>query len=364
MAYYEGKTIAFSHKGGFWKTRYSYAPTCYGAVDNVMISTNKSLLWEHGINASHNNFYGDQFKSSVTVVSNEDPSAVKLFKALSIKSNSNDWVGDVKTNIKGNNLANKEYQLGAIKGFVTKEGNQYTELPRDLVNSSSHIDYVCQLNAIVMESSLIDTDGLGNNPAGTPQWRWWWNTKVATEPNTSILGGASSMAVFVNADGDAYTLQARNADGLNWQLNPFNGYDEGFERTVYIYSYVNKPPAGLYSSQGIINTEFAEVGTTQIILEQRGSATGAINSWGSHPNIHTDVLLFDKIADTIEANEGDWSTIHLYSASSPEINGDPMRGDFLHLTLTNNSAEPVETYAINVDFENTTLDSSSKGIAS
>jgi hypothetical protein len=53
--------------------------------------------------------------------------------------------------------------------------------------------------------------------------------------------------------------------------------------------------------------------------------------------------------------------MHLYVVSNPAINGDPMRGHYLYLDLSNNSTTPVETYAINVDYENTKLDGSVGG---
>ena len=396
MAYYEGKTIAFSHKGGFWKTRYSYAPTCYGAVDNVMISTNKSLLWEHGINASHNNFYGDQFKSSVGVVSNEDPSAVKLFKALSIKSNSNDWVGWARTNIKGNNLANKEYQLGRIDGFVTKEGNQYSELPRDLVNSNSHLDYVCQLDSLInlddLEFFLGDFDesgdvgaadlllfladfgssegGLGDldldgsvgasdlllflsnfgeqgselgtpasiqslffdismpSPISIPGIGWKANI-LNSPPTTPILGGAASQAIFVNTNDEPFILYSASS---SWSLYPYNDI-----------------------------TPFA-VPNTEDNLGGPGSVY--IHSYNSDGTVMLGVggnLTLDSLTELINLLKDlgpEWDVIQLYSLSDPKINGDPMRGNYLQLELTNSSTTPVETYAINVDFENTKLDGS------
>ena len=33
-----GMTVAYSNGGGFWKTRYSFLPSCYGWVDRVMIT--------------------------------------------------------------------------------------------------------------------------------------------------------------------------------------------------------------------------------------------------------------------------------------------------------------------------------------
>ena len=399
MAYYEGKTIAFSHKGGFWKTRYSYTPTCYGAVDNVMISTNKSLLWEHGINASHNNFYGDQFKSSVTVVSNEDPSAVKLFKALSIKSNSNDWVGDVKTNIKGNNLANKEYQLGLIQGFVTKEGNQYSELPRGLVNSNSHLDYVCQLDSFINLDGLeffvgdfdesgdvatadlleflgvfgssegglgdLDLDGsvgasdllqflvnfgeqgseLGTpasiqslffdismpSPISIPGIGWKANI-LNSPPTTPILGGAASIAIFINTDDEPFILY-NGSSGWTFQSLPSNDIT----------------PAGVPSTEINLGNPFGHA-----YVHSYNSDGTVMLGVGGNPTLDRLTELINFLKDL----GPEWDVIQLYSLSDPRINGDPMRGNYLHLELTNSSTTPVETYAINVDFENTKLDGS------
>lgn len=397
MAYYEGKTIAFSHKGGFWKTRYSYAPTCYGAVDNVMISTNKSLLWEHGINVNHNNFYGDQFKSSVTVVSNEDPSAVKLFKALSIKSNSNDWVGDVKTNFKWNGLNNKEFQLGAIKGFVTKEGNQYSELPRDLINSNSHLDYVCQLDSLINLDGLeffvgdfdesgdvatadlltflaafgssegglgdLDLDGsvtsadlllflsnfgqqgseLGTpasiqslffdismpSPISIPGIGWKANI-LNSPPTTPILGGAASWAIFVNTNDEPFLLYNGSS---GWSLQAFN----------------DSSPAGLVNSESSLSSNFGYV-----YVHSYSSDGTVMLGVGGNPTLDRLTELINFLKDL----GPEWDVIQLYSLSDPRINGDPMRGNYLHLELTNSSTTPVETYAINVDFENTKLDGS------
>ena len=344
MGSYTGTTIAFSHKGGFWKTRYSYTPTCYAAVDNVMISNNKTdsaayenqnaLFWEHEVNVTHNSFYGKVEKSTLTVVSNQDPSAVKLFKALSLESNSNSWTGRAATNINPAGSPQNELQSGLINGFITKEGNQYSELPKSLNNSSSHIDYVCQIDSIA-EDGFVDYDwsspdagmvdftiGIGNNTG--------WRTNVlVSPPNTSILGGRNSLAVFVNDVNQASVLQYISTD-VNvgeWSFVPFTAWDGVTENRVYIHSY---------------NSD--------------GTIVFAINT----TSIQTQTL--SDLADFIANLTSDWDTIQLYSASSPAINGDPMRGQYIRLHLENTSTTPVETYAINVDFENTKLDGSKPAV--
>lgn len=398
MANYTGKTIAFSHKGGFWKTRYSYTPTCYAVVDNVMISTNKTSLdtstnstaffWEHEVNAKRNVFYETQYKSSLTLVSNQDPSAVKLFKALSLESNSKDWVGTAATNINPAGAPQNELQLGSIKGFVTKEGNQYSELPKSLNNSNSNLDYVCQLDSIIDSSMLtgldelsadLNNDGVvdvsdiliflgqfgGLDPLGiadldldgtvttndllllTAQFgtftsnadssnlffdlsqpllslvaSGWAASVLSSSLNTPLLGGGGSQAVFVSALEDVYTL--------SYSSNAWNFVNFVSETTVFNvnspYVYVHS-----YTSDG------------NVILGVSGDVT------------------LDAITALISFTNSlgpEWDTIQLYSITSPDINGDPMRGQYLHLHLENDSTTPVETYAINVDFENTKLDGS------
>jgi hypothetical protein len=327
MAQYEGITIAFSHKGGFWKSRYSYTPTCYASIDNVMISNNNSstigddnFFWEHSSIATRNSFYGTSYPSQITIVSNQDPSAVKIFKSLSIESNSNNWVGTAKTNINPIGAPQNELQSGDIKGFVTKEGNQYSELPRSLTNSSSHIDFICILSEIaaVDEDSYPVQAALGN-PAGTA-----WDVEIETIPNVSVLSGAGGVALFISNDNK---LKYISTNTPTFQVLPFTDYREAMSNSpVYVYSY--------NANQGTITFAYNTNGTT---------------SPSDASTLHN-----------LVASAG--LTPRLYIATSPEINGDPMRGNYLYLTLTNTSTTPVETYAVNVDFENTKLDGS-KGAA-
>ena len=402
MGNYTGTTIAFSHKGGFWKTRYSYTPTCYAAVDNVMISNNKTpstdytnqnaLFWEHEVNVTHNSFYGKVEKSTLTVVSNQDPSAVKLFKALSLESNSNSWTGRAATNINPAGSPQNELQSGLINGFITKEGNQYSELPKSLNNSNSNLDYVCEISTIVDISLLsnvlgdLDSTGqvsvadlllllsefgnVGDEDEGSPAdlnldgavsvtdlllllgnfgqnvdgvtldqlffslnsgliiGTGWSAPVLSSSFNTPLLGGSGSKAVFVNSLGVAYTL---NLIGEEWVFTvldlttpqPFIVNDPS---TVYIHSY---------NSDGSISLGIGG----NLTLAQFTDLVNFTNDLGS-----------------------EWNTIQLYSVTSPAINGDPMRGQYIRLHLENNSTTPVETYAINVDFENTKLDGSKGSI--
>tara|TARA_R110002020_G_scaffold139134_1_gene309877 strand:- start:587 stop:2608 length:2022 start_codon:yes stop_codon:yes gene_type:complete len=115
-------------------------------------------IWRHDTNPVHNKFYAvdTQFTqkgddSSIEVVVNDNSSATKIFKSLSLEANTSLWQGEVYTNDfrgegiveKGNENSqyNKAYvreQRGEFLRFIEKEGNQYSAVPRDIKNISPH----------------------------------------------------------------------------------------------------------------------------------------------------------------------------------------------------------------------------------
>jgi hypothetical protein len=320
MAYFRGQTLAFSHKGGFWKTRYSFTPTCYASVDNKFISTNGKHpdagedvddvnFWMHESSMDHNNFYGKSFPSRIVVVANMAPSSVKLFKALSIESNSNEWTGMCSTNINPLGSPQNDLQMGDIKGFITKEGTQYTDLPRDLSNSDSHIDYCCGIDAIIDDNTSFDA----NIPEGSFQAvSATFRANLFGPPPAVSINGGEGVALFF----DGETFRYFNMDG---EVFVYTNYSEAVNNNaVYV--------------------EFYDGVDRDVVF------TGRL----SQPNF--DVAQLSEAVANIGTS--------VYVVSNPDINGDPMRGHYIYLDLRNNSSYPVETYAINVDFEGTTLDAS------
>ena len=127
-------------------------PTAYATVDNNVVSCNSkwpggegdatSKIWRHDANETRNNFYGFQYDTSLAFVSNYNPSSTKIYKSLSIETNSSLWSGHVSTNIHPSGSVNSnEYQFGELKGFQRKEGIMYAAMPRSEVNSSANIAY-------------------------------------------------------------------------------------------------------------------------------------------------------------------------------------------------------------------------------
>jgi hypothetical protein len=156
---FNGTTVAFSTRANVWKTRYSFTPSCYMTMDNDFLSSNRmgamtnEILYKHDVNYTYNSFYGDvSVPSTIEVVSNQNPSAVKIFKALSLETDAKVWNGSVYTNKTRDSYA---YQEGALNPFVQKEGNQYVDMPRSATNSSSNITFVGTINIDGFDSQEI-----------------------------------------------------------------------------------------------------------------------------------------------------------------------------------------------------------------
>ena len=80
-------TLSFSPSVKGWPSFYSFVPEVMIGMNSYLYSFNGGNLYRHNTNETRNNFYGVQYTSKITGVVNEEPSAVKVFKAMSLESN-------------------------------------------------------------------------------------------------------------------------------------------------------------------------------------------------------------------------------------------------------------------------------------
>lgn len=318
---FKGVTFAFSRKDKVWRTRYSFTPTAYARVDNILVSTNgrhgadsdsPTPFWRHDVNGVRNNFYGFQYSTSVAFVSNYNPSSVKIFKALSIESNSSSWSGFVSTNINpsGGESIN-EYQNGAINSFVRKEGTMYAEVPRSARNSTANFSYafgsISPVNESFPQGSSLD---IGLTPANP----YVYLDLEVSKMGERIVAGSSNLAIF-NINGTKSYITDLGPVGVETST-----YQDmvGVAAVVDSYDKVNK-----------IVTVKIPVRTTLM---------------AQYPWSWIDELLVDNNS--------------VYIATSPKLDGDSMRGPYMNVYLTNTSTGPIEAFSFNVDYEPTKLDHS------
>jgi len=327
-------TIAFSEKFNSWTTRYSFEPTCYSTTGNKMVSFNDNgSAWLHDSNEDRCSFYGNAGGASIEVVSNQDPSAVKMFKSLSLETNGSGWSGKVFTN---DEYSGNEKQEGDILAsfFKNKEGFKYTDMPRSKVNSSN----------IVVVGSTLDLPIVA---AGVPYTAFdsIINSEIVAQ-GLFITGGA-----VVGGDGALQTFDFNipvRVPGGSIQANkpllyktPEGGIEEllGVNIVGYGDDFVR---LSILINQEDVPYPFEPLGST-FYFPDLNDALGAA--------LYSTEITDDDIPQSVMSG----NAVLLVSYDS-EVEGDQMRGPYARVMLETQTTEPFELHAINVDYEFSKLD--------
>ena len=90
-------TVCFDEATNGWPTRKSFIPEFAISMNNTYYSYNNGELWEHdATEVPYNNFYSKQYKSTIQLEINDDPSVIKSYKTLGYEG-SKDWTASVTT---------------------------------------------------------------------------------------------------------------------------------------------------------------------------------------------------------------------------------------------------------------------------
>jgi hypothetical protein len=148
----EDNTVSFKENVSGWSSRKSFIPESGVSLGSTYYTFKEGDLWEHNSSSTINNFYGNQYYSSLTMLFNASPGSSKGFKTLnytgskSVKyNNSKDaiiengwWTENIQTDL----------QKGKIPYFVNKENKWF--------------------NFIKGNESTVDTSSLSVQGIGSP----------------------------------------------------------------------------------------------------------------------------------------------------------------------------------------------------
>lgn len=295
-------TFAFSKRQKAWTTRYSFVPTCYANCGDVMLSSADGLgVWKHDVNPTRNSFYGTAYPCSLDVVFNDYPSEVKVFKALSIETNKDVWIGKFLTNQEHEDENNQESHdlLATLKD---KEGMKYVELPRSSTNSTANI---YPFYSIVVNDDTISEASDNQSPTGS------------FEVSLSILNDGRSPSFSVGVE-----LLAVVSNNLL-----------SFEEFINL----NYPSLSNIAFIGGANKSIRIVSVNNDVAVIRSSRPPGLSG-------NFDVFI-EAFAEFI-------SLSRLYVKSPSSVNGDQMRGPYLKARLScPDTSGPVEINAVNIDYE-------------
>lgn len=126
-------TILYNTDNNRWHSRQSYRPdyVCSNAL--VFVSFSNGALYVHNDNLTRNNFYGVQYDTTITVVSNINPQQVKVFDSVWVQANKvfgSPNIGDINILPSANYPNGMASRLIAAK-FRAKESVFYADYMRD-----------------------------------------------------------------------------------------------------------------------------------------------------------------------------------------------------------------------------------------
>ena len=111
---FSDETVSYKQGLQGWPTRKSFIPESGVSLNNVYYTFKGSKIWSHN-NEIRNNFYDTQYKSTIKLIFNGNPSKVKNFKTISYEGDS----GWVTPNI------TTDMQTGKVPSYIPKEGMYY-----------------------------------------------------------------------------------------------------------------------------------------------------------------------------------------------------------------------------------------------
>lgn len=160
-----GVTISFREDSNTWGSDYSYQPEMMIKFLDDFLAVKNGNLWLHNDNPIRNNFYGVQYSSKVRFYININPTTIKLFYGLRVKSNKV-WYSPGDTDIliyateeKPNGMASR---LKKNK-FVSLYGDWFADFLRNLLDPrfENSLDALLggdELRGDLMELNLINDD--------------------------------------------------------------------------------------------------------------------------------------------------------------------------------------------------------------
>ena len=171
-------TITFKESNDGWESRKSFLKESGISLNGKYYTFKNGLLWLHEANDTYNNFYGQQYDSSLDFIMNDAPDSVKVFKTLNYAgSKARDYKYNINGGSKNYNLAEiqannlmpsneivnqgwytnwikTDLQEGSIKTFVNKEGKYYNYIK----GLSTYFDDNCNNN---VDSNEFSVQGIG-----------------------------------------------------------------------------------------------------------------------------------------------------------------------------------------------------------
>ena len=356
------ETIAFSAKSLDWKTRYSFTPLAYAKSNNKFVSFTKpddsppdaSGVHLHDSSQQYNTFYDVNHKSSISIVTNNDPSATKIFEAFSVEGSKGDWSAEFRTS-----TGEEQYSSFPANTMIEKEGKHYIDIPKNTLNKSMMLTYVGETTIkFLKEASSYAGNTETNKIRGTskihsiPSRLGFMLPSYTAEQLYGFGLGQQEVGDFIIISDDLKDNVFRYVESLySRQLVPFDSAPFGLEDHFI----------GVGNETELIDEAMSEDPYRRISYEAFSNSIIYDANAGGNQSLSFDYQPFAELwgddfgfLNTQFAN----LPISIYSVSYVEQNGEDMRGEYMIVDIERSGTDYYELYAINVDQHKTKLDHS------
>jgi hypothetical protein len=353
-------TIAFSTKTMNWTTEYSFSPDRFAYVGNQLVSFPRgtsNLAWLHDKNPKYNTFYGNLYPSELQVVTNEDPSATKIYEAFSLEATVGDWSAQFNTRTGAPQTSG--FSSGSL---VEKEGKHYIDIPKNSLNLDPTIKYVGDTTiGNLVEAQTTNSIKLKGRVVSVP------NQHLIFSLPKTLSGGPNSFDV------DAVTTWLSIPE--EYKGVPYF-YDMTLAEDYSAYSFTLTPVDQFVPSFGdtyIDSNNLIDIstGSPTDLLSQPFSLNPRFNPSSNSIDMTPGLFSFDVMNEFygISTEPSGGGTVNLETVSDIPVsiyttvvdtstNGEDMRGEYMEVKISRTGADYYELYAINVDQHKTKLDHS------
>ena len=207
---FEGYTVAYDVKGGFWTTFYSYIPERMGFIKNSFFSFSGGRMYMHGTNNIRNNFYGVQYNSKIVAASTVNPSMVKSYESISLEG-SHAWSAEFSNTDQSSSVG--------VDAFDKRERNYYAHINRDTNSSTSNMLSIGQAYSVAADKINVSSR-ISDLPIaiGADIYKVDGNNIVDTGLNVSTVSGrrqltADATVTTVNTGDDLLIVSSDSIDG-------------------------------------------------------------------------------------------------------------------------------------------------------
>ena len=273
-------TVCFDEATNGWPTRKSFVPEFAISMNNTYYSYSNGELWEHdAIDVPHNNFYGSQYKSTIQLEINDNPSVIKSYKTLGYEGSEN-WTAEVVTDQQKSDTISFKEKENKYFAFVNGE-------KKDIENiDAKNFNFQGIGNAINVSSvSSISNTKLTFELSPKETEKYTSNIITINEAPGTKLNSTVNITIFPK---NGYELKASN-----FNLNNVVATQDGNNvKLAYTHGIKTQPTRNTSNVVELCKINFAEQknvaisGNYTVKLENVTSSIGADSySISSNPNV-------------------------------------------------------------------------------